>query len=189
MTSRLKSVWFGWNETEQVEAKATLENISQSMALSPCPPLPADELEENLEALHLYARYRQTDRSERNCESQCLCHRDETSLHSTSCGINPLCLFVCDVLCLSVSQVITLASWWTRRWQPFPSTSWRTRCTGAALPTTSAWRSCRCLFASVSLCKLQHFPLVSRRVSAEASNHSNKLLFNRSIPNHSLRSC
>lgn len=60
------------------------------------------------------------------------------SSHSTS-----LCFqLVSHPVC--VSQGIILASCWMRRWRSFPSTSWRTRCTGAVLPTTWAWHSCKC---------------------------------------------
>lgn len=59
-------------------------------------------------------------------------------------AITPVCCVYSSLSHLvCVSQVIILASCSMRRWRSFPSTSWRTRCTGAVLPTTSAWHSCK----------------------------------------------
>lgn len=54
-----------------------------------------------------------------------------------------LCFWLASYL-VCVLQVIILAYCWMRRWWSFLSTSWRTRCTGAVLLTTSAWHSCKC---------------------------------------------
>lgn len=169
-------------------SKTFHSHFISSMALSPCPPVLADKLKKTWKHYtSMLGTDRQTEGS-RTWITVFVCAIETRHLSSQPLVALTLCVCLC-VLCLSVSQVITLASWWMRRWQSFPSTSWRTQCTGAALPTTLAWHSCRCLFVSVSLCELQHFHLVSRRVSAAPSNHSNQLLFSRSITNHSLGSC
>lgn len=89
-----------------MEAKATLENISQSMALSPCPPLLADKLEENLEALHLYARYRQTEASGTVNHSVCAIETRHLSSRPLVALTLCVCLWVLCCVCLSLRRLL-----------------------------------------------------------------------------------